>query len=728
MVSLDIQNWDKEHDDFVGDNKIILRWTEIIGSKEKKDPRLAGKYIWSKYYNISDGKIGYFLEDILSVDELDNNKYVLFNADWSDNNSVYPHDNYIPYVEYIRSLDLIVIAIYGIDLCPRLTTPIKPREIHEVFRLYVGRKKQMYLRKTVTKKSAFRYEPYTVPKLYEADGSHITALGKYLVKYRNSKAGQSIDGKNQAEFCRPLSNMFGSVVNFGANHFEFLGDDINKWYLFLRQKEARPKNGKNSKEIEELVRNYPLEKKNTSKRYPENVAFIEKIDDKLSVIRTMKNLDDKLSFMVDMARIYVSDKKVVACRPNNIGEWVSVPMKSLPENWRFSIYNIKNDSLSGTKLAYYSDLLKRCKPETRGSVLQSLLTYPWLEPIAKSAMKDIFEEKIKFTDKSVLEAFDNLFGGMNFKAKRLNEIVGLNAHQISMIGKYHRDSKKTNFNSGLIPYIKMIFDQDNNVTYYVSGRSVPPHPISSIDDDTFDTVFNALKELKGYESGNLFDVSRILHDMLRIYGLQTMLNNIDSVVILAKKKYHNHKDPKTGHVTMLNLSYLYHDYLLTVEKIGDTKHFKAKFNPLDGEQIINSHDAAVAVYNKDGAASSIFAAHLGPMGISSFKAKWAEWCYEEEDFCVVAPKNFGEIAMEGIELHHCAKAYIESVASGLTNVLFIRRTDDKEQPFYTVEVDNNNVLRQIAGFANYYPSGNLDILEFVERWCKEKHLIDKSQN
>lgn len=92
-----------------------------------------------------------------------------------------------------------------------------------------------------------------------------------------------------------------------------------------------------------------------------------------------------------------------------------------------------------------------------------------------------------------------------------------------------------------------------------------------------------------------------------------------------------------------------------------------------------------------------------------------------ENFSVLVPEKLSQIVDEGIALHHCVKTYTDRVASGETTILFFRRSNDKNTPFYTIEV-RNNVIIQIHGFGNKWIGNDLDAARFMYRYCKYKNI------
>jgi hypothetical protein len=68
------------------------------------------------------------------------------------------------------------------------------------------------------------------------------------------------------------------------------------------------------------------------------------------------------------------------------------------------------------------------------------------------------------------------------------------------------------------------------------------------------------------------------------------------------------------------------------------------------------------------------------------------------------------------------KSYIDRVCDGRTNILFIRKKDDVTKPFFTVELTNDRVVAQVHGFANRNADTEPNMVDFVERWARNKRL------
>ncbi|MFQ8778307.1 MAG: PcfJ domain-containing protein [Roseburia sp.] len=81
---------------------------------------------------------------------------------------------------------------------------------------------------------------------------------------------------------------------------------------------------------------------------------------------------------------------------------------------------------------------------------------------------------------------------------------------------------------------------------------------------------------------------------------------------------------------------------------------------------------------------------------------------------------------EGRRQHHCVGAsdqYMAKMASRQTFILFLRKKDDKEVPYYTLEVEWNGKIRQWYGAYDRQPDKE-EIQSILNQWTQE---IEKRQ-
>ena len=89
--------------------------------------------------------------------------------------------------------------------------------------------------------------------------------------------------------------------------------------------------------------------------------------------------------------------------------------------------------------------------------------------------------------------------------------------------------------------------------------------------------------------------------------------------------------------------------------------------------------------------------------------------WSEGEFCVVVPKDLFEIKEEGSALHHCVGTYTSRVANEQSIILFVRRNEQMDKPFYTMEVQKGKII-QCRGYSNHNMTAEVEA--FVERYAK----------
>ena len=62
-------------------------------------------------------------------------------------------------------------------------------------------------------------------------------------------------------------------------------------------------------------------------------------------------------------------------------------------------------------------------------------------------------------------------------------------------------------------------------------------------------------------------------------------------------------------------------------------------------------------------------------------------------YMIVLPKSADDLKEEGRTLHHCVATYAERVAKGQTMILFVRKVEEPEKPFFTMEWKDHHVVQ-----------------------------------
>ena len=86
---------------------------------------------------------------------------------------------------------------------------------------------------------------------------------------------------------------------------------------------------------------------------------------------------------------------------------------------------------------------------------------------------------------------------------------------------------------------------------------------------------------------------------------------------------------------------------------------------------------------------------------------WKAYEMETDDLLMRLPKRVREIRQEGQNQHHCVATYIDRMVSGETCILFIRKKEEPEESYYTVEVKGGEVI-QVRGKYNADPKEDVE--------------------
>lgn len=95
--------------------------------------------------------------------------------------------------------------------------------------------------------------------------------------------------------------------------------------------------------------------------------------------------------------------------------------------------------------------------------------------------------------------------------------------------------------------------------------------------------------------------------------------------------------------------------------------------------------------------------------------------YEDEEYLIRVPKDFGEITAEGMALHHCVgntERYFDRIVSRETYICFLRQQSSRDTPYYTIEVEPGGTIRQHRGMYDEEPEIE-KIKPFLRRWQQE---------
>lgn len=93
--------------------------------------------------------------------------------------------------------------------------------------------------------------------------------------------------------------------------------------------------------------------------------------------------------------------------------------------------------------------------------------------------------------------------------------------------------------------------------------------------------------------------------------------------------------------------------------------------------------------------------------------------YDNDEYCILAPRKADDLVKESYQLSHCVRTYISTVASGSTQIYFLRKCDSKATPLVTIEVRMRTVVQARGKFNRGI---NNEENNFIQEWCNKKYL------
>lgn len=101
---------------------------------------------------------------------------------------------------------------------------------------------------------------------------------------------------------------------------------------------------------------------------------------------------------------------------------------------------------------------------------------------------------------------------------------------------------------------------------------------------------------------------------------------------------------------------------------------------------------------------------------------WTRYEMETEELLIRLPVCAHEIRKEGNAQHHCVATYMDRMVAGETCILFIRKKEEPDKSYYTVEVRDDEVM-QVRGKYNADPSE--DVEEFMKIFKKNLRKVER---
>lgn len=104
--------------------------------------------------------------------------------------------------------------------------------------------------------------------------------------------------------------------------------------------------------------------------------------------------------------------------------------------------------------------------------------------------------------------------------------------------------------------------------------------------------------------------------------------------------------------------------------------------------------------------------------------------FSDENYTVVLPKSVKDIVDEGKALSHCVGGYADRHAKGVLTIIFIRKNDDLDTPYYTMEVAKDYHIVQCRGYKNNFANNPKpdEMTAFEKKYAVYLQQIKEEEN
>ncbi len=153
---------------------------------------------------------------------------------------------------------------------------------------------------------------------------------------------------------------------------------------------------------------------------------------------------------------------------------------------------------------------------------------------------------------------------------------------------------------------------------------------------------------------------------------------------------------------------IYADYLRECNSLGYDMKDKRILRPKDLQKAHEKTSMQVAI-EKDKKKREDFAVGM--------KSIYAEEAYQYGDLLIRSAASIEELHKESQALNHCVRTYVNKVCDKRCAILFIRKINEPDKPYFTLELSRERKIVQCRGNHNCaYPP---EVEAFIEQWKKD---------
>lgn len=425
--------------------------------------------------------------------------------------------------------------------------------------------------------------------------------------------------------------------------------------------------------------------------------------------RMPESLDDLEYF--EFMRMYVRQKDIICCQKTLWG-WQYMKKGIKNYHFYFSLIPWNKEDAKGTRLEFMESIredvisvFEREDTRTEAQIksgycrysrtrqlstnLRCCLESPLIESLFSADYPNLRKNIFAYThNQTPKEIITMAFGEVDFEQRSLTKAIGVPGFMLAEL-----DARADRSRDSRVSYLT---DGTSTIAYLKNLFSDFPEYFQRMNKDMYCSILDKMIS----KPAPVLSYFVLVKNMMYVWGPGKVVDYIDYIDELMNQREKFYKSPL----------YSYMDYCQMVKRYKDVLP-NTRWKLEIGEEIYRLHDEVTFIINNMTYDSSGINAKF-----EKLHENWEKYEYEEEEFCVIAPKNAAEVANEGLALSHCVKSYIDTIAEGKTQIYFIRKTEDKDTPFFTLEVKDRKV-RQCHGKCNSNVEPESSLEAFLKRYC-----------
>lgn len=226
-------------------------------------------------------------------------------------------------------------------------------------------------------------------------------------------------------------------------------------------------------------------------------------------------------------------------------------------------------------------------------------------------------------------------------------------------------------------------------------------------------ILHTLNILKSRGMSPTFEQAKMMEYIMTSDFLEEKLVKLNRHLTFEQIVRYIEKQFKGGHYPVASsVLHDWVDYLSDCQELGRDLGKKYVIRPIN-LHLEHTKTSEKVMMNTDSSINVQIANRLGKLV--------EQYSYKAHGFILRPATNHFELFREGKTLGHCVGSFSKKYAAGETDIVLIRRADDPDTPFYTLEVQDGKII-QVEGLKRALPTD--EVRAFINAFKAEK-LVKK---